>query len=127
MMKKKKQSGTKGHKPKAGRKLTESRRPKANAPPQDNDINVGSNGVGFHDYNIIWHNPGKKAVCVAFCSAKGCPFGDPFCPCFIVPAGRTKKTPIRHDASGEYAYKICPPPAIGPHGGGGGDPTVIIQ
>jgi hypothetical protein len=124
MMKKKKQSGTQGHKPKAGRKLTVSLRPKANAPPQDMDVNVGNSATGYHDYKIVWHNQGKVDELVDFYTAKGCPFEDPYCPCFIVRAGKTLKTPIRDDARGTYTYRTCPLPLVGQHGG---DPTVIIQ
>ena len=128
MMKKKKQSGAKGHKPKGGGKGTVSRRPKPSAPPQDTDVNVGSGGSGFHDHTITWHNPGTVDETVDFYTAKGSPFVDPNNKSFVVPKnGGIKKTVIRHDALGEYTYRTSPPLPIGPHGGGGGDPTVIIQ
>jgi hypothetical protein len=125
MMKKKKQSGARGKKAKGGRKSTESRRPKVNGPPQDKDINVGSSGTGFHDHNIIWHNPGNVDETVDFYTSEGCPLAPSFCPSFVVPKnGGTVKTPIRHDALGEYTYRTIPNV---PRTVVGGDPTVIIQ
>jgi hypothetical protein len=123
-MKKKKKSETKGHKAKGGRKAMLSRRPKPSAPPQDTDLDVDKGGNGFHNHCITWHNNRTVDVTVEFYTSQGCPLTPANSPSFPVSAGRTKKTPVRGDACGEYTYRTCPPPEIRPRGG---DPTVIIQ
>jgi hypothetical protein len=124
MMKKKKQFGAKGHKSTGAGKSSASHGPKPPASPHDHHVKVGSGGVGEHDYNIIWDNPGNNDETITFGSAAGCPLDAHHCPSFVVPANGSLTTPVRHDAKGCYSYKTAPPVLRKTKGG---DPTVIIQ